>query len=181
MFGTSMLYEVFEKLIFGVSCLMFLSRFGRYGVFVQVFLVFFLPGRVGLMILFLDCGKGKYIWFMLFGLVLESLWCMSFERLICGVYGYLFSLGNCCVLFAGYFWFMYPPCRIGLLMLTLGYLTHFSLLQRSCLVVGCYVQYWGCDLFGGLFPVYVSFSQDRFVEFDTWLCGALQPVGKDLV
>ena len=40
-FGTSMLYEVFERFIFGVSCLMFLSRFGRYGVFVQVFLVFF--------------------------------------------------------------------------------------------------------------------------------------------
>jgi len=34
-----MLYEVFERLIFGVSCVS-LSRFGRYSVFVQVFLAF---------------------------------------------------------------------------------------------------------------------------------------------
>jgi len=51
-------------------------------------------------------------------------------------------LGSCYVLFAGYLWFMYPPRRIGLLMLALGYLAYFSLLQRYCLVVGCCVLYW---------------------------------------
>ena len=43
-----MLYEVFERLIFGVSYsyLMFVPRFGSYGVFCGVFL-----GRDGLMCL----------------------------------------------------------------------------------------------------------------------------------
>ena len=52
------------------------------------------------------------------------------------------SLGSCCVPFAGHLWLMYPPRRIGLLMLALGYLVQFSLLQRYGLVVGCCVLYW---------------------------------------
>ena len=52
-FGTSMLYEVFERLMFGVSCLMFLSRFGSCGVYCAGFLGFFLPNKVRLMILIL--------------------------------------------------------------------------------------------------------------------------------
>jgi len=45
-FGTSMLYEVFERLIFGVSYLMFVPRFWSCGVFCAVFL-----GSDGLMCL----------------------------------------------------------------------------------------------------------------------------------
>ena len=44
--GTSMLYEVFERLIFSVSYLMFVPKFGSCGVFCTVFL-----GRDGLMCL----------------------------------------------------------------------------------------------------------------------------------
>jgi len=40
-FGTSMLYEVFERLIFGVSYLMFLPMFGSCGVLCVDFLGFF--------------------------------------------------------------------------------------------------------------------------------------------
>jgi len=58
-----------------------------------------------------------------------------FWLLICPV------LGSCCVLFARYIWFMYSPRRIGLLMLEIGYLAYFSLLQSYCLGVGYCVMY----------------------------------------
>jgi len=66
-FGTSMLYEVFERLIFSVSCVV-LSRFGRYCVFVQVVLVTsFWQGRTEVAVL--DCSKGS-----VFDVCL-SVWC----------------------------------------------------------------------------------------------------------
>jgi len=74
-----------------------------------------------------------------------KLWQMDMWRFFITVVA---SLGSCYVLFAGYLWLMYPPRRIGLLLLALRYLVHFSLLQSYGLVVGCCVLYW-------------------FVEFDT--------------
>jgi len=38
----------------------------------------------------------------------------------------------------------------------------------------------GCNVLCACFLVYVSSSQDRFVDVGTWLFGALQPVVKDL-
>jgi len=43
-FGTSMLYEVFERLIFGAPWLMFLFRFGSCGVFCKFLGFFYLAG-----------------------------------------------------------------------------------------------------------------------------------------
>jgi len=144
-----MLYEVFERLIFGVSYV-FLSRFGRYCVFVQVVLVISIwQGRTNGFVL--DCGKGS-----VFDVCL-SVWCWNLYGVWAVANGYVSflvtvvsSLGSCYVPFAGHLWFMYPPRKIGLLMLTLDYLVQFSLLQRYDLVVGCCVLYW-------------------FVEFGTWL------------
>ena len=64
-----MLYEVFERLIFGVSCV-FLSRFGRYCVFVQVVLVISIwQGQTDVFVL--DYGKGSVFYVCL------SVWCWN--------------------------------------------------------------------------------------------------------
>jgi len=54
-----MLYEVFERLIFGVSCLIFCPSLE--GMVCLCRFSWFFLSRVGLMILFLDCGNGKCI------------------------------------------------------------------------------------------------------------------------
>jgi len=75
---------------------------------------------------------------MLIGWLLESLWCLSLGRLICGAFGYWsvhFWEGVVCFLqdISG--------LCMGLFVLAVGYLAYISLLQRYCLVVGCCVLY----------------------------------------
>ena len=78
-FGTSMLYDLFEKLMFGDSCLIF-CPYLKVVVFCIDFLnfCFFFTGFWSWIIV------KKIDWFILFGLVLESLCYMSFERLMFG-------------------------------------------------------------------------------------------------
>jgi len=111
--------------------------FGRYSVLVQVFFWSFLIGRVGLLILVLDCGKGSVFYVFLsvwcWNLMLFESWeidmwcfwlliCPTWEVVVC----FLQDISGLCM---------------GLLVLALGYLAYFSLLQRFCLVVGCCVLY----------------------------------------
>jgi len=113
---TSMLYEVFERLIFSVSCV-YLSRFGRYCVFVQVVLVISIwQGWTDVFVL--DCGKWSVFYVCL------SVWCWNLYGVwvVANEYVSFFvtvvsRLGSCCVPFAGNLLLMYPPRRIGLLML----------------------------------------------------------------
>jgi len=93
----------------------------------------FLFGRVGL--LFWTAIKEVTLC-MIIGLVLESLWCLSWSKKICGSFWLLawpdWEVVKC---FCGFFWFTHPPRRIELLMLVIGFLVQLSLLQRYGLVV----------------------------------------------